>query len=75
MSPSKKSVNVRIDPALLHEARHQDINLSATLEGSLPDRLRQDRRERWLVGNKSAIDAYNRQIDTHGAFAGTLRSF
>ena len=75
MATSKQSVTLSIDSALLHEARGRDINLSATLEKALETALRQDRRERWLADNRRAIDAYNEQIDTHGAFADTLHSF
>ena len=75
MSASKKAVNLTIDAALLREARERDINLSATLERALSDALRQRRREHWLAENKPAIAAYNEQLDAHGAFADTLRSF
>jgi post-segregation antitoxin (ccd killing protein) len=37
--------------------------------------MRTSRRERWLVENAPAIAAYNAQVDEHGAFADTLRSF
>ena len=75
MSASKKAVNLSVDAALLRAARDRDINLSATLERALEDALRQDRRARWLVDNRQCIAAYNEQVDAHGAFADTLRSF
>ena len=71
----KKAVNLSVDAALLREARDQDINLSATLERALEEALRAHRRERWLGENRRAIDAYNAQVDEHGTFADTLRSF
>ena len=71
----KKAVNLSVDAALLREARDQHINLSATLERALEDAVRAHRRERWLSDNKPAIDAYNAQVDEHGTFADTLRSF
>jgi antitoxin CcdA len=71
----KKAVNLTVDAALLREARDQDINLSATLERALEDAVRAHRRERWLKENRPAIDAYNEQVDEHGTFADTLRSF
>ena len=74
-SASKKAVNLSIDAALLREARERGINLSATLEQALSDALRQQRRERWLAENRPGIAAYNEQVDAHGAFADTLRSF
>lgn len=75
MSASKKAVNLSVDAALLRAARDRDINLSATLERALEDALRQDRRARWLVDNQQRIAAYNEQVEAHGAFADTLRSF
>jgi antitoxin CcdA len=75
MSASKKAVNLSVDAALLREARDRDINLSATLERALEDVLRQDRRARWLADNRSRIAAYNQLVESHGAFADTLRSF
>jgi antitoxin CcdA len=75
MSASKKAVNLSVDAALLREARERDINLSATLERALEDMLRQGRRARWVAENKSRIEAYNADVETHGAFADTLRTF
>lgn len=75
MSASKKAVNLSVDAALLREAREQDINLSATLERALEVALRQQRRERWRAENRSAIAAYNEQVDAQGTFGDTLRSF
>ena len=75
MSASKKAVNLSVYAALLRAARDRDINLSATLERALEDVLRQDRRARWLADNRQRIEAYNDQVQAHGAFADTLRSF
>ena len=75
MSASKKAVNLSVDAALLREARDRDINLSATLERALEEALRQERRARWLADNRRRIAAYNEQVEAHGAFADTLRSF
>ena len=75
MSVSKKAVNLSVDAALLREARDRDINLSATLERALEEALRQERRARWLADNRQGIAAYNHQVEVHGAFADTLRSF
>ena len=65
------------DPAaqVNDQLRAANINLSATLERALEDALRQERRERWLAENAAGIAAYNAQVDEHGAFADTLRSF
>lgn len=74
-SSDKKAVNLTIATHLVEAARTADINLSATLERALEDALRDRQRERWLVDNAGGIAAYNAQVDEHGAFADTLRSF
>ena len=71
----KKAVNVTVDALLVEEAREHEINLSATLEKALEQALRQAKRQRWLAENAAAIAAYNEQVDEHGAFSDTLRSF
>ena len=75
MTASKKAVNLSVDSDLLREARDREINLSATLERALAEALRQARREQWLTENRQGIEAYNEQVDAHGAFADTVRSF
>jgi len=74
-STDKKAVNLTIAARLVEAARAADINLSATLERALEDALRQAQRERWLEENAAGIAAYNVQVDEHGVFADTLRSF
>ena len=56
-SAPKKSANLSINSDLLMKAREQDINLSATLEQALAERLRQQQRECWLTDNHEAIAA------------------
>jgi antitoxin CcdA len=75
MSASKKAVNLSVDAALLRKARALDINLSATLERALAEVLRAERRAAWRAENHKGIVAYNDQVEAHGAFADTLRSF
>jgi len=74
-STDKKAVNLTIAARLVEEARASNINLSATLERALEDALRQAQRERWLEENAAGMAAYNAQVDEHGVFADTLRSF
>jgi antitoxin CcdA len=71
----KKAVNLTVAATLLEEARAQGVNLSALLEDALAEALRRSRRERWLHENAAGMAAYNAQVDEHGAFADTLRSF
>jgi antitoxin CcdA len=74
-SVDKKAVNLTIAASLVEAARAADINLSATLERALEDSLRRKQRERWLAENAAGIAAYNAQVDEHGVFSDTLRSF
>lgn len=70
-----KAVNLSIPADLLEAARAYDINLSATLTSTLEERLRQHRREEWLAQNAESIAAYNDDVEEHGSFGDTLRSF
>jgi antitoxin CcdA len=37
--------------------------------------LRQLRKREWLEQNENAIQAYNRDVEEHGAFSDDLRTF
>jgi antitoxin CcdA len=74
-SAPKKPTNLSINSDLLKKAREQEVNLSATLEQALAERLRQRQRERWLAQNHEAIIAYNDYVDQQGVFSDGLRSF
>lgn len=74
-SSDKKAVNLTVAAGLVDAARAADVNLSATLERALEDALRLKRRERWLAENSAGMAAYNEYVESHGAFADTLRSF
>ena len=74
-SATKQAVNLSVDKALLRAAREREINLSATLESAIADELRRRRRAEWLENNQRAIDAYNADVDAHGAFSDGVRSF
>jgi antitoxin CcdA len=72
---AKKAVNVSIPVALLDAARTFDINLSATLEAALEEKLRQRRKEEWRAANVVGMDAYNRDVEERGVFSDGLRTF
>jgi antitoxin CcdA len=72
---SKKAVNVSISADLLQAARNGEINLSATLEAAVEHKLRQLRKREWLEQNEKTIQAYNRDVEEHGAFSDGLRTF
>lgn len=71
----KKAANLSINSDLLGKARALDINLSAALEQALVQLLKQRQQELWLKENRAAIAAYNQEVEAHGAFGDTLRSF
>ena len=71
----KRAVNLSIAARRVDEARSPGINLSATLEYALEDALRRSRRERWIAENTDGITAYNEQVEEHGAFGDSLRTF
>lgn len=71
----KKATNVSINSDLLTRARALKINLSATLEAALAERVRQDQRERWKQENAETIAAYNQLVQVHGALGDAFRQF
>lgn len=72
---SKKATNVSIDRGLLETARDCGINLSATLEEALVERIRTHRAKQWLADNREAIASYNDSIAAYGVFSDGLRKF
>ena len=72
---ARRAVNVSIPSDLIDAARAAEINLSATLEAALEDRLRQRRKEAWHAANSGGIEAYNRDVEERGVFSDGLRSF
>lgn len=74
-SAPKKPTNVTVNSDLLRQAKAYDINISATLEQALAERVKAAIRERWLQDNQAAIEAYNQQVEKHGVFSDGSRSF
>jgi antitoxin CcdA len=71
----KKSANLSINADLLRQAKQLNINLSQTLEQHLAEIIRQAQRKLWLAENQSALDEYNRRIESRGTFSDGLRRF
>ena len=71
----KKAANLSINADLLSRARSMDINLSATLEQALREIVKKRQAEEWLAENRTAIEAYNDDVEKHGVFSDGLRSF
>lgn len=74
-SAPKKPTNVSINSELLRKAKELEINLSATLEQALSEKVKQRQQEIWLSANKNAIDEYNQYTEQHTRFSDSLRRF
>ena len=71
----KRPTNPSINSDLLRQARAFGIDLSATLEEALAERLHRRQRDEWLGRHGAQIEAYNRGVDERGVFSDGLRSF
>lgn len=71
----KKPTNLSVNSDLLKKSKAMNINLSATLEQALKDKLTQSQAEKWTDNNKNAIRAYNDFINEHGCFGDEYRGF
>ena len=74
-SAPKKPTNLTVNSDLLRIAKALKINVSATLEQALADKVREQQRQVWLTENQQAIDDYNQFVEHNGAFADGLRKF
>jgi antitoxin CcdA len=74
-SAPKKPTNVSINSELLRKAKEFEINLSATLEQALVEKVKQRQQELWLSANKSAIDEYNQYTEQNSNLNDLQRSF
>jgi antitoxin CcdA len=71
----KSATNVSIRRDLLEAARASKINLSATLEQALIEKLREAQEQHWREENRESIAAYNQHVEKHGVFSDDSRSF
>ncbi len=71
----KSATNVSIRRDLLEAARASKINLSATLEQALIEKLREAQQRQWREENREAIAAYNLHVEKHGVFSDGIRGF
>ena len=71
----KSATNVSMRRDLLEAARAAKINLSATLEQALAEKLRDAQQRQWREENREAIAAYNQQVEKQGVFSDGSRSF
>jgi antitoxin CcdA len=71
----KSAANVSIRRDLLEAARASKINLSATLEQALIEKLRGAQDRQWREENRESIAAHNQHVEKHGVFSDESRSF
>ena len=71
----KKATNLSLNSDLLKKSKALDINLSATLEQALKEKLAKIEAKEWLEENKNAIKAYNEFINENGCFGDEYRKF
>lgn len=71
----KKAANLSIDAVLLGKAKALGIDLSATPEQALAERIAARQPTQWLSDNRAAIDAYNRHVTQQGSFGDGQRTF
>lgn len=71
----KKPTNLSLNSDLLKRTKALNINLSATLEQALREKLAECETENWANENKRAIKAYNDFVEENGLFADEHRVF
>ena len=71
----KKATNLSLNSDLLQKARSLKVNLSATLEQALRDKLKSIEAEKWKKENKAAIAAYNEFVAENGCIGDEYRNF
>lgn len=71
----KKPTNLSINSDLLKKTKALNINLSATFEQALREKLAETATNKWQKENKSAIEAYNNFVEDNGLFADEHRQF
>jgi antitoxin CcdA len=75
INAAKKPTNLSINSDLLIKCRELKVNLSATLESALKEKLAEAKAKQWAEENKNAINAYNDFVDEHGCFGDEFREF
>ncbi|MDY3200777.1 MAG: type II toxin-antitoxin system CcdA family antitoxin [Arcobacter sp.] len=71
----KKATNISINSELLEKAKKYKINISANVEKTLEELIRQYEIQNWEKENKEAIESYNERIAKNGVFSDASRSF
>lgn len=71
----KKATNVSINSDLLQKARKLKVNLSATLESAIEEKLKVIEAEEWRKDNKQSIEKYNDFVEENGLLSDEHRAF
>ena len=71
----KKATNISINSELLEKEKKYKINISANVEKTLEELIRQYEIQNWEKENKEAIESYNERIAKNRVFSDGLRSF
>ena len=71
----KKATNVSINSDLLQKARELKVNLSATLESAIEEKLKVIEAEQWRKDNKQSIEKYNDFVEENGLLSDEHRAF
>lgn len=75
LNAPKKATNLSINSDLLAKSRKLEVNLSATLEQALKQKLAEESGENWKRENTAAVKAYNSFVEENGVFGDEYRSF
>ena len=75
LNAPKKATNLSLNSDLLSKSKALNINLSATLEQVLKDKLKTIEANKWVKENKNSIQAYNEFVDENGCFGDEFREF
>lgn len=73
--PFRRATNVSLDADLVAEARALDINISRACEEGLERTVREERRRRWIEGNRDAMEASNEYVQKNGLPLAKYRMF
>lgn len=71
----KKPTNLTINSDLLNKAKELKINISSVLERALAEKVRQAKKNDWLLENSESITMYNNHIEQFGVFSDDARTF
>ena len=71
----KRPTNLTVDVDLLARAKALGLNVSSVLEDGLRTKIREEDARRWLIENKDAIEASNREMREHGLWSDRMRRF